>query len=127
MGTVCLTGYSSETLRSMRDQHLLRWGEVTIQENKLRSITLPIDPNYDLSGPYVGPPIFVRQPDDGNSVVIMNGNHRVAKVLFEGAPYSASIYVLELASPEASEQLLGTSPIGRCANPSLPAVYSYSL
>jgi hypothetical protein len=125
-GSAYLTGYSYQTLQDMHDQGMIRWGEAEINAQKLRGLTLPLDPGFDLSGSFKGPPIFVRQPDDGGGIVIMNGNHRVAKVLSCGAPLSASIYVLELASPEASERLLGIAPSMGYASPRMPANFNYS-
>lgn len=126
-GNAYLTGYSYQELRDMNDRGMILWGEAEIQEQKLRGVTLPLDPGYDLSGSFKGPTIFVRQPDDNNRIVIMNGNHRVAKVLGYGAPITASICVLELASPQASEELLGTAPIGGYANPRMPEAFHYTL
>jgi hypothetical protein len=125
-GTAYLTGYSCNTLREMWSHGMIRWGEAEIQEQKIRNMKLPFDPGFDLSSPLSGPTIFVRQPDDGGKVAIMNGNHRTAKILFEGAATSETLYVLELSSPEASLQLLGVAPIAKYTNPRMPFAYDFA-
>lgn len=125
-GTAYLTGYSWDTLNEMKQRGMLRWGEAKIQEHKIRNMKLPLDPGFDLSAPQSGPPIFVRQPDDRGKIAILNGNHRTAKLLIEGEATRETLYVLELASPEASFELLGVVPSARYTNPSMPWVNTYT-
>lgn len=125
-GTAYLTGYSWDTLNEMEQGGMLRWGEAKIQEDKIRNMKLPLDPGFDLSAPGSGPPIFVRQPDNRGTIAIMNGNHRTAKLLIEGEATRETLYVLELASPEASFELFGVVPSARYTTPLMSWVHNYT-
>lgn len=98
-GKIEIVEISAESLRRLDSQGALVFKEHTIDRQSLASITLPLDPDRVRRKEGEGPIIMV---DDGPRLLLVNGNHRIYKLLHEN-PKDHPVYAVRFKDVETFE------------------------
>lgn len=101
IGLVAMREVSREELVEKFSFDSLKFREERIFGGELSKITLPLDPNR--AG---DKPVIMIRVEDENAFIIMNGNHRVFKVLNQKTT-EHSLFAVVFESPAAYEAVFG--------------------
>ncbi|RMD84449.1 MAG: hypothetical protein D6808_07005 [Candidatus Dadabacteria bacterium] len=100
-GEISLSDISGEELLNLYNEDRLFFREEQLHRNVLRSIKLPLDPTK-----LGATPIILVELPDNKGFLIMNGNHRVYKVMESADFGSNSVYLVKM-SARAFEEVFG--------------------
>ena len=104
-GAIKVSQLSRKELLGLLDQDKLIWKEQNVSRDVLDGITMPLDPRHvrraEVRGE--GPVIMV---DTGEKLVILNGNNRIYKTLFEN-PGKHPVFAIKVDENTALGEIFG--------------------
>ena len=123
-GYISIEAYSAHRLAALYQRGKIGWCEHILDEQKIDSISFPMNPEYDLLLENIGGPvIFIGDRFDKERICVMQGNHRTAAVLFRGQETNESLYVIRFMSSTHCQKLIHSTPNTGYRTPNIPAKF----